>query len=72
MFMFITILDTPMGMEISTRTGYEAYISELHKSNDDGTSRDPSTGGRLNMGLLRYLCVTAFSPYYPCTSLGLA
>ncbi|KAJ5883374.1 uncharacterized protein N7473_010260 [Penicillium subrubescens] len=53
MFMFITILDTPMGMEISTRTGYEAYISELHKSNDDGTSRDPSTGGRLNMGLLR-------------------
>jgi hypothetical protein len=40
---------------------YFRWIGELHKSEDDGTSGD-SSGGRLNIGLLRLLCVAAFSP----------
>ncbi|KAJ5389662.1 uncharacterized protein N7496_000730 [Penicillium cataractarum] len=42
---------------------YDFYIENLHKSGgDNGAADDSSPGGRINMGLLRILCLNAFSP----------
>lgn len=60
--MTIEVRYSPQDQKFHQRD-YEFYIEDLHKSGGDNSAADASSpGGRIHMGLLRILCLSAYIP----------